>query len=189
MRSEKLAVWPEADAISGFFERDLTRAGRLIQALKKSDVNTSVLMAPTTFVSADNVARSEAYKKQCRQCTEAQAEVLENWTPATAVPRFQLKIAAGNAGLWNYLTATFEKGKQQAWWPVKQHGTPNPEFVNEFLGCRIDSKGNSLLSYFKAPIPMRLAWDIEGSSVGEGIAIGFRQGIDSEAKPSPELGC
>ena len=36
---------------------------------------------------------------------------------------------------------------------------------------------------------MRLAWDFEGSSIGEGIAIGFRQRIGSEVKPSPELGC
>ena len=54
-----LAGWPRGENITGPSRRDLNRIGRLIAALKRTSVNTSVLMAPQRFNCTPEIERTK----------------------------------------------------------------------------------------------------------------------------------
>jgi hypothetical protein len=92
-----------------------------------------------------------------------QDEVLRITTPLDAVPSFDRDRAAGNGG-WNFMQPTEIRGANQAFHLHLRHGTPQRDKLDTFLRLRTDREGNTLLSYFVDPPPLKRVDDKGGES-------------------------
>ena len=70
------------------------------------------------------------------QLLRAQRDVLSRWTPETSAPLFDLLRAAGNAGHWNNLPTSQQKGGKKEREPPLTTGVPNQDRFEAFLQSR-----------------------------------------------------
>jgi hypothetical protein len=116
----------------------------------------------------DVMAASEFYKEFMLQIAIAQREVLEKWTPATCVPEFDSRRAAGNAGHWNNLPTNQTKGGKKERKPPLTAGQPDHNRFEAFLRSRKTEDNETLRGLVSAR---------ESQAQGVGRDIPFGNGI------------
>ena len=130
----KIASWPAGQLMSGHATRRIGRATALFRKFERGD--RAQFLAPQTWKDQDVISATHWYKEYMLKLLIAQRDVLSRWTPETSVPLFDLLRAAGNAGHWNNLPNSQQKGGRQEREPPLTTGTPNHDRFEAFLECR-----------------------------------------------------
>jgi hypothetical protein len=99
---EKLAHWPVGHTMTGTGERELMRIGVIFKALELHVFAAALPYAPEEWICPSEVSRSDWYKNLVMKSMQLQALINERWRPDNCVPHFDERVAAGNAGCWNF---------------------------------------------------------------------------------------
>ena len=102
--------------------------------------------------------RTAFYRGQFKLAVEAQAELLEDWTPDDCVPEFNVARAAGVPGHWNYLQPREKRGKKQEHIPPLTRGDLKIERVMEFLRVRDRMNDLPILYQFQEQVAHSNGW-------------------------------
>jgi hypothetical protein len=144
--TDRIEDWPTNETINGYEKRDLSRLGSLFRIFERAAQD--VFLAPLKWQDQDVIANSHFYKEWTLEIREAQFAILRIWSPATAVPLFDLARAAGNAGHWNYLPTNQTKGGKKEKKPPITTGQPDPDMFEEFLRSRTTEENETLRDLF-----------------------------------------
>ena len=158
---DRLRCWPTNETLTGHSKRDLSRIRELLRVLEDStreDGEDNLLFAPEKWEASPEFTRTAFYKDQLMVVTEEQHRILRNWTPAKAVPHFDLFRAAGKAGQWNYLQPHIQKGGKQKVFPPIMSATPDYDMFDEFLRVRTDDRDEPLLDLFHPKVIHKGGW-------------------------------
>jgi len=150
--------WPVGRTLAGNQVRNLERITDLLDALKQEVIHGAGLLAPTKWEASNDVARSQYFQDLKQGVKEAQLQVLEDHTPATAVPPFDEERAGGNPGIWNYMEPTEIIGKRQEFKPIIQDAIPDHRMLDEFFTMRKDRHGRPVIEMFHQRIDHADDW-------------------------------
>ena len=137
--------WPDSRTLTGMQQKDLSRVCDLLKALENHYLDAAVVFAPLRWECSVEKSRTDFYKDQKRKISETQAGLFRTWTPEKAVPMFDLRNAAGDPGIWNYLQPTERIGKYQEFSPIIRSGTPDHEHTRRWLRSRMLADGKTSL--------------------------------------------
>ena len=153
-----LLQWPITQTLTGPSKRDFSRVGKLIYGLRSDVMYHSCLYGPQVWGTDISVSRTECHQDQWRQIFDAQLEHLEDYTPEVIVPIFDVRRAAGNAGMWNRIQPTFARNRSQEYWPAVRHGVPDITKVVKWMRLRTARDGRTLDQLFHPPIQREDGW-------------------------------
>ena len=166
--TRNLRKWPPNETLLRASSRDLMRVGTLLEVLKYAvqnhgsavqteegeleDDDEGPLLAPKNWLFKDVMVCNTSYAPLRLRALEQQRQVLQDWTPETAVPPFSIAKAAGSPGVWNYTQPNETKGTNKETRPFIVRAQPEPGMFDEFLRIRTTEDGSTLRDLFHEPV-------------------------------------